>query len=80
MPVSLLAKNYKRISCIVEEFLKVLVDEADPTNTDDWIEMLPHQDDDPEIDMRHLMGYLNQNLYHDYLNITHIMRLKKLDF
>lgn len=30
--------------------------------------------------MRHLMGYLNQNLYHDYLNITHIMRLKKMDF
>lgn len=32
------------------------------------------------IDMRNLLGFLNQNLYHDYLNITNIMKLKWLDF
>jgi len=30
--------------------------------------------------MRNLLGFLNQNLYHDYLNITNIMKLKRLDF
>jgi len=33
-----------------------------------------------KIDMRNLLGFLNQNLYHDYLNITNIMKLKRLDF
>jgi hypothetical protein len=32
------------------------------------------------IDMRNMLGFLNQNLYHDYLNITNIMKLKRLDF
>ena len=31
-------------------------------------------------DMRNMLGFLNQNLYHDYLNITNIMKLKRLDF
>ena len=65
---------------IVEEVLSILVDEAEPQNPEDFIELLPHDKNDPQVDMRHLMGYLNQNLYHDYLNITHIMRLKKMDF
>ena len=30
--------------------------------------------------MRNMLGFLNQNLYHDYLNITNIMKLKRLDF
>ncbi len=29
-----------------------------------------------KIDMRNMLGFLNQNLYHDYLNITNIMKLK----
>lgn len=33
-----------------------------------------------KIDMRNMLGFLNQNLYHDYLNITNIMKLKRLDF
>lgn len=36
--------------------------------------------EDPKIDMRNVLGFLNQNLYHDYLNITNIMKLKRLDF
>jgi len=65
---------------IIEEFISLLVDEADPSNPEDFIDLYPPDLHDPSIDMRHLMGYLNQNLYHDYLNITHIMRLKKMDF
>ena len=30
------------------------------------------------IDMRNMLGFMNQNLYHDYLNITNIMKLKRL--
>jgi len=30
--------------------------------------------------MRNMLGFLNQNLYHEYLNITNIMKLKRLDF
>ncbi len=33
-----------------------------------------------EIDLRNLLGFLNQSLYHDYMNITNIMKLKRLDF
>jgi hypothetical protein len=33
-----------------------------------------------KIDCRNLLGFMNQNLYHDYLNITNIMKLKRLDF
>ena len=31
-------------------------------------------------DMRNLLGFINQNLYHDYLNISTIMKLRRLDF
>lgn len=33
-----------------------------------------------KIDCRNMLGFMNQNLYHDYLNITNIMKLKRLDF
>lgn len=36
--------------------------------------------DPSKIDMRNLLGFMNQNLYHDYMNITNIMKLKRLDF
>ena len=75
-----MAKNFRRIRVIIEEVLSILVDEAEPQSPEDFIDLLPKDPKDPDIDMRHLMGYLNQNLYHDYLNITHIMRLKKMDF
>ena len=38
------------------------------------------QEKTENIDMRNLLGFLNQSLYHDYLNITNIMKLKRLDF
>ena len=30
--------------------------------------------------MRNILGFMNQTLYHDYMNITNIMKLKRLDF
>jgi len=36
-----------------------LVDEAEPSNPEDFIDLLPHDPKDPPLDMRHLMGYLN---------------------
>ena len=33
-----------------------------------------------ELDLRNILGFLNQSLYHDYMNITNIMKLKRLDF
>ena len=33
-----------------------------------------------EIDMRNMLGFMNQSLYHDQMNITNIMKLKRLDF
>ena len=41
---------------------------------------MAEQEKTENIDMRNLLGFLNQNLYHDYLNITNIMKLKRLDF
>ena len=38
------------------------------------------QESKVKVDMRNILGFLNQNLYHDYLNITNIMKLKRLDF
>lgn len=32
------------------------------------------------IDLKNLVGFFNQSLYHEYLNITNIMKLKRLDF
>lgn len=37
-------------------------------------------DNSNNIDLRNLMGFFNQSLYHEYLNITNIMKLKRLDF
>jgi len=40
-----------------------------------------YKDRDPkDIDMKNILGFMNQNLYHDYMNITNIMKLKRLDF
>ena len=33
-----------------------------------------------KVDMKNVLGFLNQNLYHEYMNITNIMKLKRLDF
>ena len=36
--------------------------------------------DPNDVDMKNILGFMNQNLYHDYMNITNIMKLKRLDF
>ena len=58
-PISILSRSYKRISVLIDEFIKVLVEEAEPQNPEDFIKFLPKDDSDPEPDLRHLMGYLN---------------------
>ena len=40
-----------------------------------------YKERDPnEVNMKNILGFMNQNLYHDYMNITNIMKLKRLDF
>ena len=39
-----------------------------------------HKMKNNQLDWRNMLGFMNQNLYHDYLNITNIMKLKRLDF
>lgn len=41
---------------------------------------LTNNKDPNKIDMKNILGFMNQNLYHDYMNITNIMKLKRLDF
>ena len=38
------------------------------------------QSKDTKLDMRNMLGFINQNLYNEYLNISNIMRIKRLDF
>ena len=71
---------------VFREIIKILVKEEGSEQQ----EQLDEMDDDEldsarfgprdKVDMRNLLGFLNQNLYHDYLNITNIMKLKRLDF
>lgn len=44
------------------------------------IEITDKRKSSKNVDMRNMLGFLNQNLYYDYLNITNIMKLKRLDF
>lgn len=47
----------------------------------EFIDKREHENDSLElINLKNLMGFLNQSLYHEYLNITNIMKLKRLDF
>lgn len=83
-----------KIGPIIREMQKVLVwedgenaEEYDDVNDScvnddesDEEKILESNQNKHKIDMRNMLGFLNQNLYHDYLNITNIMKLKRLDF
>ena len=73
-----------KILPIVEELHKWLVwEENEPPLTSQVEEPDTNKEQGSmkdEIDMRNILGFLNQSLYHDYMNITNIMKLKRLDF
>ena len=50
-PISILSRSYKRISVLIDEFIKVLVEEAEPQNPEDFIKFLPKDDTDPQPDL-----------------------------
>ena len=90
--LSLLQRNYAKLAPILKEFINNLViedngedsgplkDDQDFHQLNGQSELIEEQEKTENIDMRNLLGFLNQNLYHDYLNITNIMKLKRLDF
>lgn len=86
--MSILQRNHAKIAPIFREMISMLVKESG-----DKVEVEEQQKGESKenledtkletkvkIDMRNMLGFLNQNLYHDYLNITNIMKLKRLDF
>jgi hypothetical protein len=92
--LSILQKSYVAIQPVVKELHRRLVREEGGVselesqaekyvNTDEIKAMYnqSYKNRDPNvIDMRNVLGFMNQNLYHDYMNITNIMKLKRLDF
>ena len=64
---------YRRIDTIVWEY-------SPDDDESEEEKLLEAQGNKHKIDMWNMLGFLNQNLYHDYLNITNIMKLKRLDF
>lgn len=90
--MSILQRNFAKIGPIFRQLVSFLVKEGDDTDDTDNEEENDDSKGNKEvtiesetqqgnkIDMRNMLGFLNQNLYHDYLNITNIMKLKRLDF
>jgi hypothetical protein len=87
--MSILQRNFAKISPIFREMISLLVKEGGDTSFDESLESNFEINDvlvgitdeqKAKVDMRNMLGFLNQNLYHDYLNITNIMKLKRLDF
>lgn len=86
--MSILQRNFTKIRPIFKQLVGFLVEEGDNIeeektqnnqgNSDTLTEN--EQLHDEKIDMRNMLGFLNQNLYFDYLNIINIMKLKRLDF
>ena len=92
--LSILQRSYIAIMPIIKEIYKWLVkEEGAPDELESKAESyvdIEHENivfdrtykgKDPNvIDMRNVLGFMNQNLYNDYMNITNIMKLKRLDF
>ena len=92
--LSILQRNYVAIMPVMNEIYKRLVrEEGEPDHLESKAEKYLNTEDvkitagkntqgkDPNnIDMKNILGFMNQNLYHDYMNITNIMKLKRLDF
>ena len=92
--LSILQRNYVSIQPVLIEINKRLVREENGISqleskaeqyvtTDDAKAAMnqKYKGRDPnDVDMKNILGFMNQNLYHDYMNITNIMKLKRLDF
>ena len=92
--LSILQRSYIAIMPVIKEIYRRLVKEEGAAeelesnaekyiNSDDGTPKLSraYKNKDPnKVDMKNVLGFLNQNLYHDYMNITNIMKLKRLDF
>lgn len=92
--LSILQRSYVAIMPIIQEIYKRLIkEEGAPTELESKAEKYisseqidftlnrNYKNKDPsKVDMRNILGFMNQNLYHDYMNITNIMKLKRLDF
>ena len=77
--LSILHKSYSKLLPIVKDLYRWCVrEDGEDLKT---INKREHDmDNSDNIDLRNLMGFFNQSLYHEYLNITNIMKLKRLDF
>jgi hypothetical protein len=77
--LSILHKGYTRLLPIAKELYRSCVredgEEQEVVNQRDY-----NLDNCENIDLKNLVGFYNQSLYHEYLNITNIMKLKRLDF
>lgn len=93
--LSILQRNYVSIQPVLKEVYRRLVREENGVEsleskaekyyiaTDDAKATMnqKYKERDPnEVNMKNILGFMNQNLYHDYMNITNIMKLKRLDF
>jgi hypothetical protein len=72
--ISVLHKGYCKLYPIVKELYRWCVRE------DGEDQSLMDEGEIGAIDLKNLVGFFNQSLYHEYLNITNIMKLKRLDF
>ena len=87
--MSILHRNFAKIAPIFRQLISFLVkegtendnkDEEETEDDENAKDRIQEEDPKEKIDMRNMLGFLNQNLYHEYLNITNIMKLKRLDF
>lgn len=77
--LSLLHRSYSKLLPICKELYRCCVREDGEEQED--IDHRDHElDSASNIDLKNLVGFFNQSLYHEYLNITNIMKLKRLDF
>ena len=92
--LSILQRSYVAIMPIIKLIYKCLVKEEGvseelESKAESYVDFehesinydRTYKNKDPNIiDMKNILGFMNQNLYHDYMNITNIMKLKRLDF
>lgn len=77
--LSILNRNYSKLLPIVKEIYRCCVREDGEEQEN--VDMRDYDLDSTDcIDLKNLVGFFNQSLYHEYLNITNIMKLKRLDF
>ena len=77
--ISVWQRNYTKMYTIIKELYRCWVREDGERQELVDIKELEIDSID-KLDMKNLIGFYNQSLYYEYLNITNIMKLKRLDF